>query len=434
MIHRISLIPIILLLIVTSTTAVSSATDPAGPSFEIEVGPADWPWWRGPTRDGIAASDQNPPTTWSDTENVLWRVPVAGRGHGSATVVGDQVFLTTADFDTQQQNVLCVDRQTGKTLWDTTVHKGGIPEPGTKKAGNLKASFASTTVACDGRLVFVNFYNDGAAYTTALDRSGQQVWQTKISPYVIHQGYGSSPCLYKDLVIVSADNKGGGAIKALKRATGDLVWERKRPKKPNYPSPIILNIDRKDQLLFTGCDLVTSLNPLTGDVYWEFEGSTTECVTSTVTDGKHIFTSGGYPKNHISAVTADGSNKVVWENTVRTYVPSMLARDGHLFAVLDAGIATCRNCDTGKEAWKCRLAGTFSSSPILVGDRLYATNEDGTTFVLKVSTEGYEKLATNKLGDNVFATPTICGGRIYARVAFEQDGKRREFLYCLGQK
>lgn len=434
MVSRNSLLSILLLFIPISSSASLSAADPVGAASEIEVGLADWPWWRGPTRDGIAASDQDPPITWSETENILWRVPVAGRGHGSATVVGDQVFLTTADSKSQRQSVLCVDRQTGKTLWDTTIHKSGLPELGTKKAGNQKASFASTTIACDGTLLFVNFFNDGAVYTTALDRSGQQVWQKKISDYVIHQGYGSSPCLYKDLVIVSADNKGGGAIKALKRATGDSVWERERPKKPNYPSPIILNIDGKDQLLFTGCDLVTSLNPLTGDAYWEFEGATTECVTSTVTDGKHIFTSGGYPKNHISAVAADGSNKVIWENNVRTYVPSMLARDGHLFAVLDTGIATCRNCETGKETWKCRLAGTFSSSPVLVGDRMYVTNEDGTTFVLEVSTEGYKKLATNKLGDNVFSTPTICGSRIYTRVAHENDGKRQEFLYCLGQK
>lgn len=423
-------------LVVLLTTLVNNAisapaADPV-PSSDIEVGSADWPWWRGPTRDGIAADNQDPPITWSESENILWRIPVAGRGHGSATVVGDQVFLTTADAE--QQTVLCVDRQTGNTLWDTTVHQGGLPKSGTKKAGNFKASFASTSVACDGTLLFANFYNDGAVFTTALDRSGQQVWQTKISPYVIHQGYGSSPCLYKDLVIVSADNKGGGAIKALKRTTGDVVWERKRPKKPNYPSPVILNIDGKDQLLFTGCDLVTSLNPLTGHVYWETEGSTTECVTSTVTDGKHIFTSGGYPRNHISAVAADGSKEVVWENNVRTYVPSMIVSDGHLFAVLDAGIATCRNCETGKETWKCRLAGTFSSSPVLVGDRLYATNEDGTTFVLKVSAEGYQKLATNQLGDNVFATPTICGGRIYVRVAHEEKGNRQEYLYCLGQK
>ncbi|MEQ9411079.1 MAG: PQQ-binding-like beta-propeller repeat protein [Fuerstiella sp.] len=394
-----------------------------------EFGDQDWPWWRGPARNGIASADQNPPLTWSEDENVLWRVPVPGRGHGSATVVGDQVFLAAADPVNEEQRVLCVDRQTGQSLWSTVVHRGGFPEK-----GNQKASLASSTPACDGSRVFINFLNDGAIYTSALDLNGQLLWQTKISDYVIHQGYGSSPALYQHLVIVSADNKGGGAIAALHRATGEVAWRRSRPAKPNYASPAILNVAGRDQLLFTGCDLVTSLNPLTGEQLWEIEGATTECVTTTVTDGRHIFTSGGYPKNHISAVAADGSGRVVWENNVRTYVPSMLVKDGYLYAVLDAGIATCRSAETGAEQWKGRLAGTFSSSPVLVGDRIYAGNEEGSTFVFAATPEKFELLATNRLGDSVFATPTICGSRIFLRVAFEQDGARQEYLYCLGQK
>ncbi|APZ96907.1 PQQ-binding-like beta-propeller repeat protein [Fuerstiella marisgermanici] len=421
--------PLLLLTCLLVIPAPLDAGNPGSDSSTIEVGAQDWPWWRGPHRNGIASSDQHPPLKWSETENVLWKVAVPGRGHGSATVVGDQVFLASADHETEQQAVHCYDRQTGEELWKTVVHKGGF----TKK-GNEKASLASTTVACDGENLFVNFLNDGAVYTTSLDRNGKQLWQTKISDYVVHQGYGSSPAPYKNLVIVSADNKGGGAIAGLERATGKIAWKRTRPEKPNYPSPIILNVAGKDQLLMTGCDLVTSLDPLTGEENWEIEGATTECVTSTVTDGTRIFTSGGYPKNHIAAVAADGSGKVVWENTVRTYVPSMLVKDGYLYAALDAGIATCRKSDTGEEVWKGRLAGTFSSSPVLVGDRIYATNEEGTTFVFKATPDKFVELARNKLGESVFATPTICGSRIYARVTHKIDGKRQEFLYCLGEK
>ena len=129
----------------------------------------------------------------------------------------------------------------------------------------------------------------------------------------------------------------------------------------------------RDQLVLTGCDLVTSLNPLTGETLWEVEGATTECVTSTVTDGQRIFTSGGYPRNHLSAVRADGSGRIDWETGDRIYVPSMLLRDGTLYAVLDAGVAACWDSATGKQHWKHRLGGTFSASPILVGRRIYAT-------------------------------------------------------------
>lgn len=410
--------------------AVFSATDRSAESAEpLQFGAEDWPWWRGPQRNGIASPNQNPPLSWNESENVLWRRPVPGRGHGSATVVGDQVFLAAADEETEQQMLLCIDRETGEELWKTIVHEGGFP-----KKSNQKASQASSTPACDGSRVFINFLNDGAVYTTALDREGQQLWQTKISDYVLHQGYGSSPAVYEDLVIVSADNKSGGAVVGLERANGKVAWKRDRPEKPNYASPIILEIDGRNQLFLTGCDLVTSLDPKTGEELWEIEGATTECVTSTVTDGKHIFTSGGYPKNHIAAVVADGSGKVAWENTLRAYVPSLLEKDGYLYVVLDAGVATCLKSDNGETVWKSRLGGTFSSSPVMVGDRIYATNENGTTFVFKATPEGYEQLAKNELGENVFATPTICGGRIYQRVAHQVDGKRQEFLYCLSNK
>ena len=187
------------------------------------------------------------------------------------------------------------------------------------------------------------------------------------------------------------------------------------------------------ELLMTGCDLVSSFEPLTGKVLWEIEGATTECVTTTVTDGQRIFTSGGYPKNHVAAVAADGSGKVVWENPTRAYVPSLLTRNGYLYAVMDAGIAMCWKSDTGEEVWKGRLSGTFSSSPVMVGDLIYASNEEGQTFVFKASTEKLEIVATNILGNSVFSTPSICGGKIYQRVAHDVDGKRLEVLYCIGQ-
>jgi len=106
--------------------------------------------------------------------------------------------------------------------------------------------------------------------------------------------------------------------------TGDLVWSHDRPKIPNYTSPVIVNAAGREQLVFTGCNLVSSFEPLTGKTLWEVAGATEECVTSTVTDGEVIFTSGGYPKNHLAAVRADGSGKIVWEKGVRVYVPSML--------------------------------------------------------------------------------------------------------------
>jgi outer membrane protein assembly factor BamB len=321
-----------------------SAVDPA----------TDWPAWRGPTRDGIAAPGQNPPLHWSETEGVLWKAPVPGRGHGSPTVVGDRVYLATADVE--NQFVLCLNRKTGQAVWETKVH-GGQPDPG----HHSNSSAASSTVACDGSRLYSNFLNDGAVYTSALDLDGKLIWQHKVCDFVTHQGFGSSPVLYGSLVIVSADNRGGGLIAALNRQTGDLV----------------------------------------------------------------------YPKNHTVAVFADGSSRVAWQNTARVYVPSMIQKEGHLYAVMDAGLAVCWAADTGTEMWKERLGGDFFASPVMVGSRIYATNLRAKTFVFEATPKHFELLAQNQLGDEAYASPVICGNRIYLRVGAHAD-KREEYLYCIG--
>ena len=376
-------------------------------------------------------SKQKPPMKWSEigkrpVEELRFRVAVTAL----SIVVGDQVFLATADHARQIQSVLCFDRKTGKQIWQTVVHRGNF-----EKKGNSKASLASSTVACDGKRLFINFLNNGAVYTTALSRQGKQLWQTKITDYVIHQGYGSSPAVYRSLVIVSADNKGGGAIAGLERATGKVVWKQQRPKFPNYSSPIILNVDGRDQLFLTGCNRVSSFDPMTGKVLWEIKGATTECVTSTVTDGQNIFTSGGYPKNHVSAVRADGSGKIIWENGSRVYVPSMLVLDGYLYGVLDAGMAVCWKADTGKEVWKGRLRGIFTAFAG-AGGREYLRHERNRTDVhLRRHAQSLhaDRREPSFLATRCWPRRSFCGNRIYLRVANKSEDKRQEMLYCVGQ-
>ena len=201
--YRILIVVVTCLFVFAPSVSVAEERRPAG-ARPIRFAPTDWPWWRGPGHDNIAVAEQNPPLTWSEDENIAWKNPLPGRGHGSPTVVGDQIFLATADLEQDVQSVHCFDRQSGRRLWKADAHTGGLIVE-----GNKKASLASSTVACDGERVFINFLNNGAVYTTAFDRQGNQLWQTKISDYTVHQGYGSSPAVYDSLVIVSADNKGG---------------------------------------------------------------------------------------------------------------------------------------------------------------------------------------------------------------------------------
>ena len=404
-----------ILAFVLSTPGASSGVDPA----------SDWPAWRGPTRDGIAAPGQEPPLRWSETENVLWKSPILGRGHGSPTVVGDRIYLATADGTKRNQSVLCLDRHSGKLVWQTEVH-GDKADPG----NHANSSAASSTLACDGRRLFINFLNAGAVWTTALDMAGKILWQQKVSGFVTHQGYAASPVLHGSLVLVSADHKGGGVVAALEQATGRMVWSEPRPKHHNYTTPAILQVGGRTQMVLAGGNVITSLDPATGKKLWEVDGSTEECVVTAVTDGTRIFVSGGYPRNHTVAVRADGTT--AWQNSVRVYVPSMIQKDGHLYATTDAGMAVCWKSDTGQEVWKERLGGDFYASPVMVGDRIYASNLRAKTFVFEATPKGFKLLAENQVGNEAYASPVICGSRIYLRVA-DRGESRQELLYCIGK-
>jgi len=405
-----------------------AATNPAAAATFTPNPAIDWPEWRGPTRDGIAAPGQDPPLEWNETNNVLWRVRLPGAGHGSPIVVGDRIYLATAEPGKPSQSVLSLDRETGNLVWQRVVHRGQ-PDPG--KHSNSSA--ASSTVACDGRRLFINFLNQGAVHTSALDLDGHVLWQRKVCDFVTHQGFGSSPVLYESLVLVSADHPGGGVLAGLDRNTGEVAWSVPRPKIPNYATPAIIHANGRPQMVIGGCKLITSLDPANGKKLWEIDGSTEECVTTMASDGVRVFASGGYPRNHTVSVMADGSGQIAWQNNTRLYVPSPIVKDGHVFAVLDAGMAVCWKSDTGEELWKERLGGDFFASPVMVDNRIYATNVRGKTFVFEATPASFKIIAQNQLGDEAYATPAICGSRIYLRVAKRGD-EREEFLYCVGTK
>ena len=162
------------------TVAVASQlhAEEKNASDKLAIGPNDWPWWRGPNRDGIAPA-QKIPLEWSATKNVLWEAEVPGRGHGAAIVVGDRVFLATADEKAEVQGLLCLDRKSGKQLWHTEIHHGKFSKAGM----NGKASHASMTPACDGERVYINFLNKDAVHRHSTSTASR--WQTRsqTTPY-----------------------------------------------------------------------------------------------------------------------------------------------------------------------------------------------------------------------------------------------------------
>jgi outer membrane protein assembly factor BamB len=399
---------------------------PAADPTRSDATPADWPGWRGPALDG-KSRDRSAPTKWSRTENVAWKVPVPGRGHSSPALWGDRLFLTTADESAQTQRVLAFDRKTGKALWDTTAHTGGFERK------HEKNSHASATPACDGRHVYSAFVHARAVHVTATDLDGKIVWQREAGPYESQHGYGSSPVLHRETVIVVADSMKGSFLAALDKATGKIVWRIDRPvtgRNGSYQSPVVATLAGKPQLVIQGTRLTTGYDPDSGKVLWTCTGPSEVTGCTPAFDDKHVFATGGFPEKEILAVRADGSGDVTkthvaWRSKKGvTYVPSPVHHAGRLYVVNDTGTATCFDAATGREVWSERLNGAFTSSPVLVGDRLYVTNETGRTYVLKTG-DKFEQVAANDLGEGVLATPAVAGGRLYLRAAGH--------LYCISQ-
>lgn len=387
----------------------------------------DWPGWRGRSGDGLAG-DQSAPESWGESENIKWRVAVPGRGHSSPIVVGDLVVLGTTLKEAGEQSAAAYDRQTGAEKWTTVIHSGGLPPD---SVIHSKATRFNNTFASDGERLYVSTFNSNKVFVTALDLAGEQLWQKEIGAFASKFGYAASPVLYKSLVIVAADNFGGGYIAALDSKTGDLAWRTARSNDNTLSSPLIANFGGSDQLLISGGGKFASYDPATGEPNWsvDFVPSTT-CGTPVVFEDL-AFASGGYPNNETICVDAGGNR--IWSNNTRLYEPSLLVDNGLLYAFTDKGVGYCWEARTGDEKWKKRMGGGFSSSPILVGGKIYVANLDGECFVLQAGGE-YKEIANNPVGDNCYASPAFSDGELFFRIGVGEGAARKEELICIGEK
>ncbi len=386
----------------------------------------DWPWWRGPTVNNIAAAGQEPPLQWSETENVLWQVKVPGRGHGSPCVCGDRIFLPSGDEELQTIWMLCFDRDSGEQLWQTEVWQGALPKV------HQNNSHASATPACDGDRVYFPYQTDEEVRMAALDLDGEIVWNETVATYTSVQGFSASPAMFKSAVIVPTDSAADTPHKltALHRKTGRVVWQVPRPdNRESYASPLVAHVAGRDQLFIVGPDMTRAYDPNNGELLWECDGPT-EYNAATVAFGKDmIYSTGGHPGKALLGIRADGSADVtgthlVWKSDRKAgYVPSPLLHDGLLYAVSDPGLMRCYDAGSGEVVWEQDLGAPFYSSPVLAGERIYVFDQEGKGYIIKAGRR-LELLAENLLPDGAFATPVICGGRIYLRTLGD--------FYCLG--
>lgn len=406
-----------------------SPTGEITPVDAPSVTSGDWPWWRGYNRDGKTTDQSTYPLKWSETENVAWKVRVPGRGNSSPIVVGDRVFLTTAEKSRGVQSVLCYDRRDGRLRWRSDVHQGSLGEP-----GHTDNTHASASAACDGERVFAVFLFGKDVFVTALNLNGERLWQTHVGKNTSDWGLAASPTVYKELVLLSSDSAKDGFVAALNRRTGRIWWRKARSASDSYTSPVIAKISGRDQLLLAGGDHVIACDPMTGEQLWS-KKCVTEVMCGTLAwDGNTVFASGGWPERVTVALNAGSdSAEVKWTNNTKIYVSSMLVHDGCLYGSYDA-ILHCLDTKTGKRNWKVRISADSYGSPVLAGGNLYIPTRDGKVHVFKPNAAKAEKLAVNTLGNAMDTTPTPNRGQLFLRVAQKDVGSHKEWLYCIGKK
>lgn len=378
----------------------------------------NWPCWRGPRGDG-RSQEQNLPVRWNGPkgENIAWKVDVPGKGHASPIVWEDRIFLVSAREDRQERLLLCLDRNTGRTLWERVV----VVSPLERKHG--LNSHASSTPATDGERVYVSFLDRKEMLVAAYDFAGNQRWLVRPGEFSSVHGYCSAPVLFEDMVIVNGDHDGDAYLVALDRRTGKTVWKTPRENKTrSYCAPIIRQFDGRTQMILSGSKCVASYDPHDGSRHWIIDGPTEQYVASLVDNGKLLFMTAGFPEFHLLAIRPDGrgnvtNTHVVWRTTRGcSYVPSpIVSQDGKYFLIIsDKGIASCFEADSGQRHWMERIGPHYSASLVLADGLVHFLSDAGVTTVIRPGVK-FEVVATNELGENCFASPAVSQGRIYLR-------------------
>lgn len=460
----------------------------------------NWNQWRGPLATGVAPNG-NPPTEWSTTKNIKWKVPVPGRGSASPIVWGDRIFILTAvktdrtapaaektsdhrnsrvqlvahkngensnvgtpnsalparyllaqndapgrgrgpggppgggRFNIQaptniyQFNVLCIDRHTGKTIWERTAREV-TPHEGHHDTG----SFASASPITDGKLLYAFFGSQGI-YCYDLD--GNLKWDRDLGDFRMRFsfGEGSSPALYGDTIVVTCDQEQDSFIVALNALTGEEKWRKSRDEVSTWGTPLIVEAAGRTQVIVTGSNRVRSYDLKTGDVIWECGGLGSNPIACPVVVNGLAIAMSGHQNPAGIAVPLDskgdvtGTDKVAWRIEGSTsYVASPVLYDDTLYFTKSRNaVLSSVDVRTGKYIISQDRLPDMSSiyaSPVAAKDRIYISSREGVTLVIKPSKE-LEVIATNNLDETIDASPAIVGNDLIIRT--------ENNLYCISE-
>jgi outer membrane protein assembly factor BamB len=383
--------------------------------FSTAATAADWPEFRGPTGQGHS-TETGLPAEWSEARNVLWKVPVHGRGWSSPVVSGGLVWLTTSIEEREPASLraLAYDAATGREVVNVELFQHRI---GTYL--NPKNSYASPTPIVEGDRVYVHF---GAFGTAALTTSGEIVWKTRL-PYQSQHGNGGSPALFRGLLIVSCDGADQAYVVALDKNTGKVRWKtsRRNPWDQAYSTPLVIRVGSQDQIVSVGAYRVAAYEPETGREIWRVDyDDGFSNVPRPVYGRGLVYIATGFQTPSLIAIRPEGSGNitdthVVWRlQRAAPHTPSPLLVGDELYIVSDIGVATCLDAVTGETRWIQRIGGNYSASPLYADGRIYFLSEEGVATVIAPGRE-FRRLATNVLDGATLASIAVANGSFYIR-------------------
>lgn len=406
----------------------------------------NWPRFRGATGQGLSG-ETNLPLEWNPEKNIAWKTEIPGEGWSSPIVWGDRVFVTTTTENNTQCRVLAVDRSSGRVLWNTEV----FPlEPLRKESRN---SYATPTPVTDGEKVYTVFGNGSVV---ALEMDGKVAWANHDVAFYSRHGLGSSPVLYKNLLImpydgsnrigdagnwpqVSDEEKLGWQIPwdqsltiALDTKTGERVWKGERGmSRIAHVTPLILDVDGQDQLISPAGDRIQGFDLQTGERLWSVYSQGEGVTPSPAYGDGLLFTASGFERTTLRTVRLKGAKgevtdtHIAWEQRKGVpNQPSLIYLQPHVYAITDGGIVTCYQSQDGEIVYQERVGGNHSASPVYADGKFYFLSEDGETTVVQ-SGPDFKILAKNSLGERCQASIAIAQGNLFIRT--------EKNLYCIGE-
>ncbi len=397
--------------------------------FVVHAGVAsaeNWDRFRGP--NGAGQSDaKGIPSEWRE-ENFLWRKPLPGIGHSSPVIWDQRLYITSADDDTHEQIIQAYVAIGGSLLWERRVEASSY-------IINGHNSYASCTPAVDAHHLYVMWLVNGRVMLAAWTHEGDEVWRRDVGGFEGQHGFGKSPVVVDGLVCVANDNETDSAIVAFDALSGDPRWRIPRATGITpFATPCVLdpNAERKLLLTLSTSSGLGAIDVQTGQVAWQGlkDDLPLRTVSSPIMAGGLIFVSCGQGGNGKLTIAArpgneqDGPREVYRLEQNIPNVPTPVVSRDLLFLWHDRGVVSCHDVATGRQHWRNRVGGDFHSSPVRIGDRIFAASRAGEVVVLRAAPE-FELLARNVLDEPCHATPAVAENRLYIR--------SESTLFCIGE-